>query len=263
MNNKQKKDQSKIIFQVEPPSYISCVKFCADGRKVAITTNFGRFLLCYLDSSGYNILKVLEKSCPGITTVGFSQTNTIWVGYENGSLQRFSIQKLKSNLETEKNILCSTPHSSRIVRICSNLEYIAVGEIHGLVSLWKNDRLIRLISHSNPISDLSWSVSHLHTLAITGGKVINFYNLFKQKITGQINSESEIMRVLWSSNTSEIVIVVDSPEEQLTLCSYPDLKMINSWSGHELTPTEISLTGNGETLVSAAPNEFIKVIVSQ
>lgn len=190
----------------------------------------------------------------------FEGDGIMWAGASDGSLSVLSVgTDGQRKVLSEALSFLSTPHSSPIIRICSCPEYVAVGETRGLVSLWRQKTLLRLISHAGPVVDISWSCSFPDILAIAGGKTVNFYSVFQAKVTGQINTENDICRVLWSNNTSEIVISTDSSLEHLSLCSYPELQIQNCWIGHECTPSFLGLCGYGSTLVTAASDELIKV----
>jgi WD40 repeat protein len=192
--------------------------------------------------------------------IEFEGDTLIWTGAFDGSLAVLTVENGTNRIAlSEKLALLSTPHSSPITKISSCPEYIAIGESGGLVSLWRGKTLIRLISHPGPVCDLSWSVSFPDILAIAGGKTVNFYSVFQGKVTGQINTENEICRILWSRNTSEIAISTDSPEEHLSLCSYPEIKIQNCWAGHDCSPIFLGLTKCGTSLISAASDEFLKV----
>lgn len=258
---REKNDQTKLLFQANVSDCISCLKFSASGKKLAVGTHSGMISIFYFDSCGFKELKsfISHKLSLEDLILEFDVDDSIWAGSSDGSLSVLSIGKDDyRKVLSETLSFLSTPHSSQIVRISSCPEYVAVGEARGLVSLWRRKNLIRLISHPFPVVDLSWNFSFPYILGIAGGKTVNFYSVLQGKVNGQISTQNDICRVLWSTNSSEIVISTDSPTEHLNLCSYPELQIQNCWIGHECTPIFLGLGGNGSTLISAASDEFIK-----
>lgn len=261
--NQQKTDQTKFLFHAEASDCISFIKFSASGRKLGVATHSGNIIVFHFDSCGFIELKSFTKHGLSMDNpiLEFEGDGDIWAGSCEGSISILSLGQYE-NRKGLSETLCflSTPHSSPIIRICSCSDYMAVGEARGLVSLWRKRTLLRLISHAGPVVDLCWSYSYPDILAIAGGKTVNCYSVFQGKVIGQIKTENEICHILWSKNTSEIVISTDSSVENFSLCSYPELQMQNCWIGHECTPIFLGICGNGSTLISAANDEFIKVI---
>jgi WD40 repeat protein len=216
----------------------------------------------HFDVCGFNETKSFTSHDLSLEDVmiEFEGESSIWTGALDGSISVLTTENDGNRVAlSEKLAILSTPHSSPITKICTCPEYVAIGESRGLVSLWRRNTLIRLISHPGPVVDLAWSVSSPDILAIAGGKTVNFYSVFQGKVTGQINTENEICRIVWSINTSEIVISTDSLDENLSLCSYPEIKIQNCWVGHDFSPIFLGLCGNGSSLISASSDEFIKV----
>ena len=215
---------------------------------------------------------VFSRFPGGISSLVFGPQDELMIGTPSGLLCIFdrkeSRRQCVSYHRTPRDL--QSVHNDRIVRLVGSNQHsmIAAGGNDNLVSLWdlsdsKNAILVNALSdHTSAVRGLSWCPWENNILMTGGGmndQTVRIYNIATGKCIGVIQTEAQVTAVQWSLNSRQLLIAASVESDQLSIWSYPGLQKIGQMPGHESRPLHLAISPTGEYVVSAAPDENLKV----
>jgi cell division cycle protein 20 (cofactor of APC complex) len=100
------------------------------------------------------------------------------------------------------------------------------------------------------------------SLLTTGGgsfdRHIHFWNTASGSKTASIDTGSQVTSIVWSREYKEFVSSHGSPNNHLSLWSYPTLNKISHLPGHDSRVLHTAISPDGQTVASAASDENLK-----
>lgn len=154
------------------------------------------------------------------------------------------------------------------LRWSSHGQQLASGGNDNLLNVWDFRRLSmevmplwRLDQHNAAVKALAWNPCQSNLLVSGGGtadKTLRFWDTTKGECVNMIDTQSQICGVLWNHDGTELVTSHGYSDNQLTLWKYPTLTRIADLIGHTSRVLHLTLSPDGQTVVSAAGDETIR-----
>lgn len=123
--------------------------------------------------------------------------------------------------------------------------------------------------HSAAVKALAWCPWQTSLLATGGGTAdrhLRFWNTTSGACVNSIDTLSQVCSIVWSPHERELVTSHGFSQNQLTMWKYPTLARMAELKGHTSRVLHMSLSPDGQTVVSAAADEtlrFWKVFAKQ
>ncbi|KAG5477830.1 hypothetical protein LSCM1_05132 [Leishmania martiniquensis] len=118
-----------------------------------------------------------------------------------------------------------------------------------------------LNKHTAAVKALSWNPTQPALLASGGGshdKALRFWNSLTGECIHHINTGSQVCGVVWNRSGTELVTAHGYTDNQLSIWRYPSLRRIANLIGHTSRVLHLSLSADGQTVVSAAGDETLR-----
>lgn len=115
--------------------------------------------------------------------------------------------------------------------------------------------------HTAAVKALSWCPWQKNLLASGGGtadKTMKFWDIEKGKLLNNINVESQVCSIIWNPYDKEILSSHGFSKNQLILWKYPTMDKIIELNGHTNRVLHMSMSPDGNTVVSAAADETLR-----
>lgn len=121
--------------------------------------------------------------------------------------------------------------------------------------------VLQLNQHVAAVKAIAWNPVQPSLLVSGGGtddKMLRFWNTLTGECTHAVNTQSQVCGVLWSHSGTELVSSHGFSMNQLTIWKYPSLKRVADLTGHTSRVLHLSMSPDGEVVVSAAGDETIR-----
>ncbi|KAG9284873.1 hypothetical protein G9A89_003796 [Geosiphon pyriformis] len=113
----------------------------------------------------------------------------------------------------------------------------------------------KLDGHKAAVRALAWS-PHAPNLLVSGGghldRQIKFWNTLDGKLVSSINTRSQVCNLAWSPRSNELVSTHGWWKNHIIVWDYPSLKKITTLKGHTYRVLYLSLSPNGEDIVTGS-----------
>ncbi len=73
-----------------------------------------------------------------------------------------------------------------------------------------------------------------------------------------MNTGSQVCDIKWSFHYKEFISCQNSEDQQLIIWKYPSLKKVTTLPGHLKRPLHLSISSDGQTIVSLGDDEHLK-----
>ena len=121
--------------------------------------------------------------------------------------------------------------------------------------------LYQLTSHTAAVKAIAWSPHQRGILASGGGtadKTIKTWNTLTGGMVHDINTGSQVCNLVWSKNSNELVSTHGYSRNQIIVWKYPSMQQIAQLTGHTYRVLYLSLSPDGETIVTGAGDETLR-----
>ena len=115
--------------------------------------------------------------------------------------------------------------------------------------------------HIAAVKAISWSPHQRGVLASGGGtadKTIKTWNTISGNLTNNVHAGSQVCNLIWSRNSNEIVSTHGFSHNQIVVWKYPSMQQIAQLTGHTYRVLYLSLSPDGETIVTGAGDETLR-----
>ncbi|CRG97278.1 cell division cycle protein 20 homolog, putative [Plasmodium gallinaceum] len=166
----------------------------------------------------------------------------------------------------ESNYVQLTKHKSEVCGLEWNYDgkQLASGSNDNSIYIWENNTnnyVFHFTKHKAAVKAISWC-PHKNNLLISGGgsadKKIFFWNTTNGKCINEIDTNSQVSNILWSTNTQEFISTHSYSLNQIIIWNYPQLQKVSILTGHNLRVLYLSLSADGTSIASGSPDETIR-----
>lgn len=115
--------------------------------------------------------------------------------------------------------------------------------------------------HTAAVKAIAWSPHQRGILASGGGtadKTIKTWNTITGSLLNDVNTGSQVCNLVWSKNLNELVSTHGYSRNQIVVWKYPTMQQIAQLTGHTYRVLYLSLSPDGETIVTGAGDETLR-----
>lgn len=121
--------------------------------------------------------------------------------------------------------------------------------------------LHQFTDHTAAVKAIAWSPHQRGILASGGGtadKTIKTWNTLTGNLVHDVNTGSQVCNLIWSKNSNELVSTHGYSRNQIIVWKYPSMQQIAQLTGHTYRVLYLSLSPDGETIVTGAGDETLR-----
>lgn len=121
--------------------------------------------------------------------------------------------------------------------------------------------LHQFTDHTAAVKAIAWSPHQRGILASGGGtadKTIKTWNTLTGNLLHNVNTGSQVCNLAWSKNSNELVSTHGYSRNQVVVWKYPSMQQIALLTGHTYRVLYLSLSPDGETIVTGAGDETLR-----
>ncbi|EGW33594.1 uncharacterized protein SPAPADRAFT_50456 [Spathaspora passalidarum NRRL Y-27907] len=121
--------------------------------------------------------------------------------------------------------------------------------------------LYHFTDHTAAVKAIAWSPHQRGILASGGGtadKTIKIWNTLTGNLVNDVNTGSQVCNLIWSKNSNELVSTHGYSRNQIIVWKYPSMQQIAQLTGHTYRVLYLSLSPDGETIVTGAGDETLR-----
>lgn len=151
--------------------------------------------------------------------------------------------------------------------------YLASGANDNLVGIWESTKhstsssqtaqepLQVFREHNAAVKALAWCPWQHNILATGGGtadKHVKIWNVHSGNVLHDLNLESQISAIFWSSAYKELITSHGLPNNQLSIWKYPEMTKTADLMGHANRILGMSVSPDEESVVSVGADETLR-----
>lgn len=163
-------------------------------------------------------------------------------------------------------INCLESHKQEVCGLKWNVEEnkLASGGNDNKLFVWdglNTKPLHQFTEHNAAVKAISWSPHQRGILASGGGtadKTIKVWNTLVGSRVHNVDTGSQVCNLVWSKNSNEIVSTHGFSRNQIIVWKYPSMQQIAHLTGHTYRVLYLSLSPDGETIVTGAGDETLR-----
>lgn len=121
--------------------------------------------------------------------------------------------------------------------------------------------LHQFTEHNAAVKAIAWSPHQRGILASGGGtadKTIKVWNTLTGNRVNNVETGSQVCNLIWLKNSNEIVSTHGYSRNQIIVWKYPSMQQIAHLTGHTYRVLYLSLSPDGETVVTGAGDETLR-----
>ncbi|KAG5417001.1 CDH1 [Candida metapsilosis] len=121
--------------------------------------------------------------------------------------------------------------------------------------------LYQFTEHTAAVKAIAWSPHQRGILASGGGtadKTIKTWNTLTGNMIHDVDTGSQVCNLIWSKNSNELVSTHGYSRNQIIVWKYPSMQQIAQLTGHTYRVLYLSLSPDGETIVTGAGDETLR-----
>ncbi|KAF9389438.1 substrate-specific activator of APC-dependent proteolysis [Podila verticillata] len=121
--------------------------------------------------------------------------------------------------------------------------------------------LYKFRDHTAAVKAIDWNPHSSGVLASGGGTVdrhIRFWNTNTGQAIGAYDTGSQVCNLVWSKTTNELVSTHGYSQNQVFVWKYPSMEQIAVLKGHTYRVLYLSLSPDGQTIVTGAGDETLR-----
>ncbi len=239
--------------------FVASVAWTKDGEHVAVGTSKGR--LMHFDVASMQLVRSFKAHGQRIGALHWNSTLLASGGrdravflhdprVEGGFIARY---------EGHRQEVCG-------LRWSFDENVLASGGNDNKVMLWstKSPTSFNMYQeHKAAVKALAWSPHHTHLLATGGGTADRCIRLWNTQTatTASVNAVdtgSQVCNLVWSSTVNELVSTHGFSQNQIMVWRCPSLSRLATLSGHTQRVLQLSLSPDGQTVVTGAGDETLR-----
>ena len=244
-----------------PDVVYSSIAWDSRGCLVACGNNTGKLEIW--DTAKMKMIRDdMEYHNDRIGCISWSSNNLIVTGSRDKSiiLRDLRVQGTQSTICKflgHKQEVCGLKWSPNDKQIASggNDNKLYIWSIH------KPSYEAKFSEHTAAVKALAWS-PHQNGLLLSGGgnndKTIKFWNTLTYKCIKSKYTGSQVCNLLFSKNSNEFVSTHGFSNNQIIIWKYPELNKVTILEGHATRVLYLTISPNGETIVTGAGDETLR-----
>lgn len=121
--------------------------------------------------------------------------------------------------------------------------------------------LHQFTEHNAAVKAIAWSPHQRGILASGGGtadKTIKVWNTLTGHRVNNVETGSQVCNLIWLKNSNELVLTHGYSRNQIIVWKYPSMQQIAHLTGHTYRVLYLSLSPDGETIVTGAGDETLR-----
>ncbi|KIK60513.1 hypothetical protein GYMLUDRAFT_167917 [Collybiopsis luxurians FD-317 M1] len=125
--------------------------------------------------------------------------------------------------------------------------------------------LYKFRQHTAAVKGLAWDPHLPGVLASGGGKDdrhIRFWNTTTGTLINEINTQSQVCNLVWSTNSHELVSAqgysTATAPYQVCIWQYPSMRLVTSLAGHSDCVQYLALSPEGDTIVTGSADQTVR-----
>lgn len=237
--------------------YTASLKFSADGSFLALGTSQGKTQVW--DVRSRKRIRTMEGHAARVGVLAWNG-HVLCSGSLDGTIWHHDVRV------KEHRVLEMRGHASEVCGIDWRVDgqMLASGGNDNLVQIW-DSRLSNPIhtkaDHKSAIKAVAWCPWETSVLATGGGsqdRHVHFWNSTTGNKLYSIDANSQVTGIIWSKHYKELLTTHGFPDNHLSLWHYRTLRKIGDLEGHDARVLYSSLSPDGETVVTGAPDHTLK-----
>jgi cell division cycle protein 20 (cofactor of APC complex) len=251
---------TQLMTTTERDNIITSVAWHSDGNVLAVGTNDTEVQLW--DTEAKKMIRNIKVHAGRVGSLSWNG-NILASGSRDATIALHDVRA-----QHVASTLCGHTQEVCGLRWSPNGQQLASGGNDNLLNVWDYRRhaletvpLWNLRDHTAAIKAISWNPVHPALLVSGGGtadKTLRFWNTQTGQCLHAIDTKSQVCGVMWSRCGTELVSSHGYSENQLTLWKYPSLKRVADLNGHTSRVLHLSMSPDGQMVVSAAGDETIR-----
>ena len=246
------------LLETSPDTYISSVKWSADGAYVGVGLGSGEVQIWDVEEG--TKLRSMFGHDTRVGVMGWNK-HILSTGARSGLVYNHDVRV------AQHKVAELVSHSSEVCGLewRADGSQLATGGNDNLVSIWDARSLAapkhQKTNHRAAVKALSWCPWQPNLLATGGGSYdrhIHFWNTTTGARTNSIDTGSQVTSLRWSNHYREIVSSSGFPDNSLSIWSYPTLVRNIEIPAHETRVLHSCLSPDGQMLATAAADESLK-----
>ncbi|KAJ2848307.1 WD repeat-containing protein slp1 [Coemansia brasiliensis] len=245
------------LCQLEGDSYISSVKWTADGSYLAIGVSEGDVQIW--DAESQSKIRTMSGHQARVGVMSWER-HILSSGCRDGSIWNHDVRV--ANHKTAELIA----HNHEVCGLTWRMDgaFLASGGNDNLVNIWDARSTVPKFTktqHTAAVRALAWSPWQLNLLASGGGSYdrhVHFWNTTTTARLNSIDTGSQVTSIQFSNEYRELVTSHGFPHNHLALWSYPSLAKIVDIPAHDTRVLHTAMSPDGQTIATAASDESLK-----
>lgn len=255
--NSNDKIIKQYILSTHLNDFVVSVAWTKDGAKLAVGLNNGSTHI--LDAQENKLVRSMRGHSRRVNAIAWNDS-IISTGSEDRSILHHDVRApddFSQKLLAHKRGVCGLKWSFDGKQLASG------GDDNKLI-LWSSSSKSCLASFSNhraAVKAIAWS-QHCHDIVASGGgtedKTIKIWNSKTLECIKSQDTGSQVCNIAFSKNTAEFVSTHGYPTNQISIWSLPGVIQTGSIYSHARKVSYLSMSPNGENIVSGAGDETLK-----
>jgi cell division cycle protein 20 (cofactor of APC complex) len=251
---------TELMSTTDAEDYVSSVGWMDDGYHLAIGTNTAQVQIW--DCEKIKQVRTMRGHTGRVSSLAPNKARP-WMVSSGGRDSKIINHDVRSATNTTQ---VNEQHTQEVcgLKWSPNGRQLASGGNDNMLCVWDEGvaqaRLV-LEYHVAAVKALAWCPFQTNVLASGGGTAdrrIAIWNTTSGVCTLEKDTNSQVCSLVWSVSAKELLSSHGFTNNQLCLWSYPSMNKITELTGHTSRVLHMSLSPDGETVVSAAADETLR-----
>lgn len=239
-------------------SQVTSVSFMPDGSHIAVGTNNGETQLWNIEKKRQ--VRTLKGHAARVSSLAWN-SHTLTTGSLDTNIINHDVRvkdHMTDKLEGHEQEVCGlkwSPDGSQL----------ASGGNDNKCMVWDAGKYTTprhvFGASEAAVKALAWCPWQSNTLATGSGtadRKIRFYDTSTGAMTNQIDTQSQVCSLVWSTTEKEILSSHGFSQNQLSVWKYPSLVKVADLTGHTSRVLQTAISPDGTTVASAAADETLR-----
>ncbi|XP_053644802.1 cell division cycle protein 20 homolog isoform X5 [Cherax quadricarinatus] len=246
------------LAQLDDPDYVCSLSWIKEGNVLAMGLSSG--LTQLWDVGQQKLVRTMGGHSNRVTTLSWN-SYILSSGSRSGQIFHHDVRIADHHIAT----LVSHTQEVCGLKWSPDGRVLASGANDNQVNIWEQGATTPLhtfTDHQAAIKAVAWCPWQNNLLATGGGtadRTIRLWNCTTGICLKDVQTNSQVSSILWSSHYKELISGHGFSNHQLTLWKYPTMCKVADLTGHTGRVLELCLSPDGQMVVSAAADETIRM----
>ncbi|XP_042214085.1 cell division cycle protein 20 homolog isoform X2 [Homarus americanus] len=246
------------LVQLEAPDYVCSLSWIEEGNILAMGVSSGVTKLW--DVGQQKLVRTMGGHQNRVTTLSWS-SYILSSGSRSGQIFHHDVRIADHHVATLSG------HTQEVCGLqwSPDGRHLGSGGNDNQVNIWEKGSttpLHTLTEHQAAVKAVAWCPWQNNLLATGGGtadRTIRIWNCTTGICLKDVQTNSQVSSVLWSSHYKELISGHGFSNNQLTLWKYPTMAKVADLTGHTGRVLKLCMSPDGQMVVSAAADETIRM----